>query len=299
MKPKTVLAFDLDGTLTKRNTTRISPDWLVEVLNQLDELGHFSLPVTGKPAAYALRTLRDSHQQHRGVVAENAGVYVPPGHDQAVVFGSNQEAVEKLRTLLGITQTGVTHISLAGQRHEVVIDPEDVSILTIFSRADTVTHRWLFNPTIGTAELYGQLLALITEHHLDHLLQALPPFPDGGIQVIRRNTNGTPVDKALLPQAVAALYSTKAATPIAMFGDGHNDIPAMKPEGIIPITFANAEDAVRDYVKLKGGYITPSDAPEGRGVADGLLWLAQREFFGPDSQQVESIVRSSMGYAKK
>jgi hypothetical protein len=291
LKPKTVLGFDLDGTLVERNKTEVRPEWLLPILNELDRMGHFSVPVTGKPSAYAMRILTENSLQHRGVIAENAGVYLRPGGTEPLVFGPGLEAVSELRELLGIHELGVTRIIIDGQAHEMVVDPEDASILTLFSRADAVRHRWEFHQTIGTEDLWEKLDKLIEAHGLNARLQLLPPFPDGGLQVIRRDELGEPIDKESLPLVIEALYELGSDVPIAMFGDGHNDIPAMKPASVIPLSFANAEEPVKEFVRTKQGFVSEFDAPDGNGVADGLVWLAQQGFFGADSERVSAIVR--------
>lgn len=76
--PKTILAFDLDGTLVPRNHFEIHPRGLSNLLEDLNNLGHISIPVTGKPAKYASNIFPINKLSNNGIIAENAGVYTLP-----------------------------------------------------------------------------------------------------------------------------------------------------------------------------------------------------------------------------
>lgn len=294
MQAKGILAFDIDGTLTHRNHENIEPGSLADLLKDLDEFGYYSIPVTGKPASYGLRIMDKNNLRQRGVIAENAGVYVRQGETNPVVFGPGKQAIDQLKVLLGLNSSsrGVINIVLDSKKYEVVVDPEDISILTIFTDPYFVKHRWEFTKSIDVNRLYQQVLKIITSNKLQDKLHVLPPFPDGAFQVIRKDPlSGRAIDKSWLPELVATIYDTDKTIPIAMFGDGHNDIPAMKPKSVIPLTFTNAEEEVKEVVAEKKGYISPLPAPDGLGVVDCLYWLAQEtEFFKEKAMMIRQSI---------
>lgn len=293
--PKTILAFDLDGTLTVRNQFKITPNGLAQILNELDKRSHYSIPVTGKPVSYAANLFPTNQLADRGIVAENAGVYRKPENETVEVYGPSLPEMKALRNLLGIgmDKVNVANIKIFDKEYEVVIDPGDVSILTVFTEPSTVKHRWIFNKAIDAYELVEKLKVLVIENSWEKNLEVLAPFPDGGVQVIRKDPEtGLSVDKSSLVFALHKMYPQLGNVPIAMFGDGHNDIPAMKPNGIIPITFHNSHDEVIKFVQTRDGYVSKYDTPEGLGVVDGLIWLAEKDFFGEEKDQVIGIIKN-------
>lgn len=296
-RPKSILAFDLDGTLTPRNRFDIHPPGLSLLLNTISEMGHFVIPVTGKPIPYAAKLFPTNNLTDRGIIAENAGVYRLPGQDTVQIFGPGLDQMHALRDKLdiGMEKVNVTNIDIEDINYEVVVDPDDVSILTIFTEPSHVSHRWSFTKSIDADTLVEKLKDIISANNWENHLVVLPPFPDGGIQVIRKDPRtGHPVDKSSLIFALEAIYPKVNQVPIAMFGDGHNDIPAMKSEHIIPLTFANAHEDVIKFVKTRNGHISQYIAPEGNGVAEGLLWLSAQNFFGNDSETVTTLVQAGV-----
>ncbi|EKD57979.1 MAG: hypothetical protein ACD_57C00061G0001 [uncultured bacterium] len=230
------------------------------------------------------------------MVAENAGIYLKPDSGVTEVFGSGLGSIKKFKEALGVGRNAknVVTIIWRGKSHQVVIDPEDVSILTIFTNPETVKHRWQFGQTISTSTVHEELKKLLVSTGLEKNLVLLPPFPDGGIQIIRRGrVTGQPIDKSLLSEVVKVMFATAQELPIAMFGDGYNDIPAMNADGVIPITFQNGEEIVKAAVRKKNGYVSPLPAVTGLGVVDGLRWLGEaRNFFGKDSKAVFQVLQN-------
>ena len=277
---KSVLAFDLDGTLTPRNQFEIHPQGLSDLLNFLDKLSHLVIPVTGKPASYAENIFKVNSLENRGIIAENAGVFRRPGNKQVEVYGPNLEEIKKLRDILdvGMEKVNVTKIKLFGKKYEVSIDPGDVSILTVFTDPSYVRHRWIFNHEIQANELVEKLKVIIENNKWNNNLEVLPPFPDGGVQVIRKDPKtGKSIDKSSIIQNLKTMYPNLGKVPIAMFGDGHNDIP-------------NAHDEVIAFVKSKKGYVSNYEAPEGKGVVDGIDWLAEKDFFREDKRLIKDKI---------
>lgn len=296
LKIKSILAFDLDGTLVPRNQFEIHPNGLAELLEKLNSLGHLTIPVTGKPAKYASNIFSVNKLQNNGLIAENAGVYTMPNSDEVKIFGSSIDEMYQLRNLAGLTMkdANIQKITIDDKKYEVVIDPDDHSIFTVFTDPSFVTHRWTYKHEIEADFLVKKLREIVKNNNLDNYLAVLDPFPDGGVQVIRKDVKtGLPIDKSYLPQAIEKMYPDSGKLPIAMFGDGHNDIPAMTPERVMPITFNNSHKDVINFVKSKNGYVSNYDTPEGLGVVDGLLWLTKNDFFGQDSQTVEDLIKTS------
>jgi HAD superfamily hydrolase (TIGR01484 family) len=291
--PKSILAFDLDGTLTQRNHFEICLEGLGKLLNELSTRGHFVIPVTGKPVSYAEKFLVTNNLIDRGIIAENAGVYREPGDSKIEVYGPSLEEMLELRKTLGIgiEKVNVTNITLGKKKYEVVVDPDDVSILTIFTDPTYVTHRWSFNHSIDANILVEKIQNIIIANNWEANLVVLPPFPDGAVQIIRKDSvTDQPIDKSSLIFALNAIYPNIGNVPVAMFGDGHNDIPAMTSEKVIPITFANSHNNVLEFVKTKGGYISRFNTPDDLGVVDGLLWLANKDSFGDDSKYFSKLI---------
>lgn len=302
MKPKSILAYDIDGTLTPRNQLTISPIKLVALLKYLEDLGHLPLLVTGKPAAYAQRVLESSNLPLKGLIAENAGIYQVEG-DEPKVFGEGITEIKTLKSALGLSENvgNITTMTLDEKVYEVVVDPDDLSILTIFTNPQFVSHRWNFSHSIEVDFLYEKLLQLIEQLNLQNSLQVLPPFPDEAIQVIRINKEtNTPIDKSMLSAVVSVMFDVEDSIPKAMFGDGHNDIPAMLSKGVIPMTFANAEEAVKQTAQSENGYISKYNAIEDVGIIDGILWLANKEtFFGSDSKEIKKFILSNFSQLRQ
>ena len=196
-----MLAFDLDGTLTKRNQPQILPSYLPQLLNKLSKIGHVVIPVTGKPANYVINFLTVNKLTDNGIVAENAGVYRLPDHNRVSIFGPGTDKISQLKTVLNLkyTDTGVTKIFINKHKYQVAVDPDDLSILTIFTDPQPVSHRWQFDHTIEADYLFAQIQSLLERMNLNSDLTVLPPFADGAIQVIRRDpvTNKN-IDKACL-----------------------------------------------------------------------------------------------------
>jgi HAD superfamily hydrolase (TIGR01484 family) len=290
MEPKGILGFDIDGTLTKRNTETILPKCLPDLFRFLDKIGYFFIPVTGKPAAYALRIIQKNGLQQRGVIAENAGVYVKSNSDSPEIFGPNLEAIHKLKKALGIEAKtkGKALLKFKNGYTETIIDPEDVSIFTIFTDPEAVNHKWNYSVSMTTDEIWHSINKTIKSVDLTEKLELLKSFPDGGIQVIRKDFDGIhPIDKSSIVKILEVMFPECPNLPIAMFGDGHNDIPAMSPPSITPITFSNGEPVVKDFVVAKSGFISKYDAVQDIGVADGIKWLAEeKNFFAKKTQTV-------------
>lgn len=294
MIPKSILAFDLDGTLTPRNQFIIHPIGLSDLLNQLTQLGHIVIPVSGKPASYAEKLFPENALIDSGVIAENAGVYRKPGQTKIEIYGASIKELRELRNYLkiGMDHVNVTKIFLEGREYEVVVDPGDISILTIFTDPSHVSHRWTFTQTISAEELVDKLRQVIIKNRWDMNLEVLPPFPDGGVQLIRKDpTTGKSINKSSLLFALHEIYPIMGNVPIAMFGDGHNDIPAMEPKDVVPITFKNAHPDVLKFVSKTKGYISSFDAPEDYGIVDGIYWLADHQFFGNDDGKVQELIK--------
>ena len=136
-----------------------------------------------------------------------------------------------------------------------------------------------------------KLRQIVKLNNLENNLEVLEPFPDGGVQVIRKdNKTGKTIDKSYILEAIKMIYPNNENLPVSMFGDGHNDIPAMSPEKVIPITFNNAHKDVIEYVKSRNGFISRYDAPEDVGVVDGLIYLHKINFFGADSSTVLDLI---------
>lgn len=291
--PKSILAFDLDGTLTQRNHFEICPDGLGNLLNKISIRGHYIIPVTGKPVPYAAKLFPINNLVDRGIIAENAGVYRKPGNKTIEVYGPSLREMHSLRDVLGIgmEKNNVTNIVLDKINYEVVVDPDDISILTIFTNPVSVSHRWIFKQSIDTDTLVEKIKNIIITNNWENNLVALAPFPDGGVQIIRKDPNTEKaIDKSSLVFALNVMYPNISEIPIAMFGDGHNDIPAMTPEKIIPITFSNSHEDVIKFVKAKSGYVSTFGTPTDFGVADGLLWLAKENFFKADTDDIIQLI---------
>lgn len=289
MEIKSILAFDLDGTLVPRNRLEIHPIGLSTLLNYLNSLNHIVIPVTGKPTTYAQNIFPINSLTDNGVIAENAGVFRRPGSKKIEVYGPSLKQIQELRDLLGIgfEKVNATKINIFNKEYEVSIDPDDVSILTVFTDPTHVSHRWKFNFEIKADELVEKLKVLIDDNNWNHNLEVLAPFPDGGVQVIRKDPKtGISIDKSLIVQNLKEMFPNIGNVPIAMFGDGHNDIPAMKPSEVTPLTFSNAHDEVIEYVKNKKGYVSPFSAPEDIGIIDGIQWLGKMNFFGADKELI-------------
>ncbi|NMB57457.1 HAD hydrolase family protein [Candidatus Beckwithbacteria bacterium] len=82
-----MLAFDLDGTLTPRNQLVIHPLDLADLLNELSLMGHFVIPVTGKPVDYVAQIFPKNNLIDHGVIVENAEVYRQANSDKIKVYG--------------------------------------------------------------------------------------------------------------------------------------------------------------------------------------------------------------------
>lgn len=290
--PKGILAFDLDGTITPRNQKVITPPNLVALLNSIGKLGYFSILISGKPVSYIEQIAKDNQLDDYGLIGENAGSYKEKDSSEVKVFGPGLEQINKLKNFIDAHGKDVTSIQLDANYYQVVIDPGDVSILTIFTDPSHVSHRWRFRHDIQANELYSKLKELILKQKLNQTLEVLKPFPDGAIQVIRKDEEtGKVIDKSAIIQTLEIMYPGSNIENVAMFGDGHNDIPAMSPEHVIPITFNNAEEVVKEYVKSRSGYISPYSSPEDLGVIDSIKWLSDRGFFKEDQANVEQSLK--------
>lgn len=295
MKPNSILAFDIDGTLTKRNTYIILPEGLATVLNTLSEKGHYFLPVTGKPAPYATRIIEINHLVDRGVIAENAGVYRRYESNTVEIYERESvNAIYELKKTLGLTPTAgnLCDVFIEGKVHKIPVDPEDYSIFTLFTDPIFISHRWRFKQTITTEEVFNSLKKLVQDKWQNQLV-VLPPFPDGGIQVIRKTHTGKIIDKSSIVEVIKIMFDLKNIPPIAMFGDGHNDIPAMTPKEVTALTFSNGHPSVIDFVKKRNGYVSQSPAPENYGVIEGLSWLVKNDFFKEDSNLVQNLLQNT------
>lgn len=291
--PKTVLVFDLDGTLTNRNQVIISPPGLADILRKLDNLGHYFIPGTGKPVAYCQTLFEENKLNDRGIIAENGGTFRRPGSKPEII-GSGIAELESLGRLIGLQKgfANVTQIIIDGKSYQVVVDPDNISTLTIFTDPSFVSHRWSFQKTIDAHFLVDSLKKIVQQNSLDKFLEVVPPFPDGGVQVIRKNANtGLPIDKGEIMNIVNQIYPGLPNQSVAMFGDGHNDVSAMMVNGVIPITFVNAHNSVIDYINQSGkGHISKYAAPDNFGIPESIIWLAKSGFFGADDDSIVAIV---------
>jgi hydroxymethylpyrimidine pyrophosphatase-like HAD family hydrolase len=291
--PKTVLIFDLDGTLTIKNQDKILPDKLVLLLNQLDDIGHYVILCTGKPVKHVSDLFIKNNLDDMGIIAENAGSYRKTGESEIKVIGHGVEEIIFLRKLIGLDENSgnVIDILIDNKKYQVAIEPDNVSSLTIFTNPDFVSNRWSFEKSIDPNYLFNELNRIIENNHLDSKLFVIKPFSDGAVQVIRKDEkNNLPIDKSFFIHAIKEMYPDCGDIHMAMFGDSHNDIPAMMVEKVIPMTFSNSDQEVIDFVRSKKGHVSIYEAPNGFGVSEGILWLANQGFFGEDKDKVINII---------
>ncbi|NMB57456.1 hypothetical protein GYA19_06010 [Candidatus Beckwithbacteria bacterium] len=204
--------------------------------------------------------------------------------------------MKNLRDFLGIgmDKVNVVKILLKDKKYEVAIEPYDVSILTIFTDPSFVSHCFQFKHSIQADQLVEDLREIISTNKWNDFLSVLPAFPDGGVQIVRKDSkSGHPIDKSCLREVIAKMYPRTNHLPIAMFGDGHNDIPAMKVRNVIPLSFANAHEDIQEFIKMQKGHLSKFNAPEDLGVVDGLLYLAKKDFFKKDSRKIIDLIKNS------
>jgi hydroxymethylpyrimidine pyrophosphatase-like HAD family hydrolase len=293
-----LLSFDVDGTLTGPNYSMYGIHGKYEML--LKELQQLSGVEAVLNSGKSFEVLETSAVRFGGryIIACNGAACQMIGGER-FIFGGGSEDLIKMRLLLGLGEKdeGVKHITVGSQTYEVVIEEEKHDmVLTIFSEPEWVAHRYTFKGGIDRNSIYEHISYLIKEHSLN--LNVLHPHGDGAVDIVRL-FDSKPIDKSTLPQMVKMIWPSVPNIKIAMFGDGANDVPAMTAEGVIGITFPEAdEEKVKQPVREHNGIITTLPAwikqPDGAyktggGVIEGVKLLAQKGFFDDLEKQIVAI----------
>ena len=92
-KPKSVLALDIDGTITHPNNPEFANESSLQIIQKLHEMGHIAVPVTGKPKSYAERLFKPNNLEFKGSICENGAVYVRPGESGYTIFGGGGRSI--------------------------------------------------------------------------------------------------------------------------------------------------------------------------------------------------------------
>lgn len=321
MITKSILALDIDGTLTRKSEARFANPSTLKIIQKINTMGHRAMPVTGKSLVYSRELFSANGISNISIMAENGAVYKKAEQSGFTVFGGNIEALEELKNILCLHKPTLTEeterTEKGGEKTKkgeiikelptvikfrkegdnvaiVTVEGAKYGVLTLFTESslEQIKAKWPhFRTNTTKEEVYDYLKYTLKEFNLEKKLGLLGPYADGAIDVVRIDPLlNKIIDKSLLPIIVQEMYGD---VPIAMFGDGKNDIPALSAEGVLAITFANADKEIIEAVLKKGekGSVSPSNAPEDLGVAEGVCWLAKQGFFREDSEHVIEIIR--------
>lgn len=329
-KPKGFIFFDVDKTVTRSNEEKFAREDVADLFQTIVTKGYVVIPVTGKNLAYAKRIMQKNGLPFQGAVCENGSVYVLHENDTPKIYGENFKALEKLKELLGIQIKGPIEndqedavIQIGKNENARVTIEAKTGILSIFTTSsldikdgdpqlhfnlnaniDFSAKRRLHERFPGfysskSQEEIGNYIRHCIETHKD-LTGKLEVFfhPDGCIDVLRINSDGTVINKSKLIELVNEMYSLNPEEskkiPKVMIGDSENDIPALKIPEVYGITFENGTEPTKKAVLEKGsmGFVSPAPAPEGIGIFQGVEWLIPKGFFKEDAEMVEGKIRS-------
>lgn len=291
---KPVTGFDIDNTLAEANRS-IKPfnaEFLVGLKEHFNIVGILS---SGKSVSYIEK---EAKACDIGLwFAENNAVYQKKG-EEPVIVGENIESLNNLRTIIGLgkDQEGVAKINLNGFEGEVAIEEGKFGVLTIFPELGPVKHRWNFQETYTRKQISEALNSIIKDKNLK--LSVLGPHGDGAIDVVRLDRFNKPINKSSFSDLCKQLIDGKLN--LAFFGDGNNDIPAWADSDVYGITFDNASEEAKRSIANKGekGYTSSLDGPTG-GVFEGIIYLANQEFFEKHSSNVRLYAKEFLNDLKK
>jgi fructose-1,6-bisphosphatase/inositol monophosphatase family enzyme/hydroxymethylpyrimidine pyrophosphatase-like HAD family hydrolase len=282
---KIVIGADVDNTLSFPNHDITGEN--VELCRGLEELGIPVILSTGKALEYAWRNADRFGGQ--AVFVENHGVWCRRGKKHEV-YGPNLCDLIKLRECLNLSKTdeGVCEITLNKVQGQVAIEEGKFGVLTLFTEYEPVKHRWTFKQRWDREEVYKILLKIIDDKKLK--LHVLEPHADGAIDVVRRDTDGKPINKRSFPELCKKVFP--GVEKMVFLGDGTNDLPAMEQPNVRGVTFPNASKKLIEKMRStqKGDIVTEFSAPEG-GPAEGIWRLACEGFFEEKSQKVKKLVK--------
>lgn len=179
-------------------------------------------------------------------------------------------------------------INLSGEKGEVAVENGKFGVLTLFIESGPVKHRWTFKQKWNREEVYEILPQIIKDLKLD----VLEPHADGAIDVVRRDTDGKPINKRSFPELCKKVFPDVEKMKMAFLGDGTNDLPAMIQPGVVGVTFSNSSEKVIEALRKsqKEDIVTEFPAPEG-GPAEGIWRLACENFFEEKSEEVKQFVK--------
>jgi hypothetical protein len=289
-KTKVCCCCDLDGTLSVPN--ELPSEDILELCRQLVSRGVQVILVSGKSLGYLSNIAKLFGGQL--VIAENGAAYRAAGSSPVYLEESNQDLL-MLRRVLGIPERaeGLASISVGGRRGQVVVEGGKECVLTLFCETSYVAHRWpeFVHQEFSRQELYAYLTSVLAEKKLR--LDVLTPHRDGSVDVVKLDKNGVPITKARLPYILAQVYGKRVRS--CMVGDGINDLPAMQSQGILPVTFSNADPSVIEAVIRLRGIVTERTAPDGGGYPEAVFRLAtERKFFGETSAEIAELAALRM-----
>ena len=211
-------------------------------------------------------------------------------------FGPPNPDLGTLRRLLELPPAveDVVRISMNGRRVEMALegkqDADGDIVLSFFPEQEPVAHRWSFRQGADRAELKAFLERLIREHNL--ALHVAPPHGDGAVDVLPL-IDGRPVGKWTLPHLARKMFPD-AVLHLTHGGDAVNDLSAMEAEGVTPLTAMNCPQVV-GLVRLRGGVVARSYAPNGGALVECYAELARRGWYGPLSARVLEVCAAHSG----
>lgn len=285
LRSKEAFVFDADGVLVQQRQVKASLD----LQNLLRGTPVLKFVASGRRLGSCWEI--GSQISARGVFAENGARYQISSNDakSAVLYND----IPRFKEIIEFERNGSPYakVTLGGKRSKVLVELGKQEILTLgtVSMRDQGLEHKLPDCCWSSGELRELTIDVIKRESLN--ISVLGPYEDHNIDYQPIDPNGVPYDKRIIPDIICENFPWVKT--IIVFVDGPNDVGLASRPDVLPITFENGCDEVKEVVEANGGIVF-----KGAGYEGGCIKAVQyvrKEILGMEFFDLE-LARKRRGW---